>query len=380
METGRALRVMHIIARMNVGGPAVLVADLIRSTDTSKFEQILVTGYCDDNESDYLDVVATDVKAVRIVGLGRSVSVIKDVSAFVSLIREIKKFNPDVIHTHTAKAGVLGRISGLIAKPSAKRIHTYHGHLLLGYFGSGKTRVVIVIEKILGWLSHGLISIGTNVMTDLLKVGVGTKRKFHVIFPGLQDLDLLSKAQARTELGLDPEKLYVVFVGRLTKIKRPDRLVDVATELKKDYPNVHLLVVGAGELFNSTKIAAASQELPMTFYGWRSDVARMLSASDIAVLCSDNEGVPLTLIQAAQAGLPIVSTNVGSVSDIVKHGTSGTLVSCSSAELAKELKVLIQDTGLRNLYGAAGKKRANECFTSRIMVQAHERLYRGLLN
>jgi glycosyltransferase involved in cell wall biosynthesis len=139
-------------------------------------------------------------------------------------------------------------------------------------------------------------------------------------------------------------------------------------------------VVGAGELFNSTKIAAASQELPMTFYGWRSDVARMLSASDIAVLCSDNEGVPLTLIQAAQAGLPIVSTNVGSVSDIVKHGTSGTLVSCSSAELAEGLKVLIQNTGLRNLYGAAAKKIADERFTSRIMVKAHERLYRDLLN
>jgi len=118
----------------------------------------------------------------------------------------------------------------------------------------------------------------------------------------------------------------------------------------------------------------------MTFFGWRSDVARMLSASDIAVLCSDNEGIPLTLIQAAQAGLPIVSTDVGSVSDIVKHGTSGTLVSCSSAEIAKGLKVLIQDTGLRNLYGAAGKKIADERFTSRIMVKAHERLYRDLLN
>lgn len=380
METGRPLRVMQIIARMNVGGPAVLVADLMRSTDSNKFEQVLVTGYCNDNESDYLDVVATDLKAHRIVGLGRSVSVVKDLSAFVALIGEIKRFNPDVIHTHTAKAGVLGRIAGLIAKPSAKRVHTYHGHLLHGYFGASQTRVVIVIEKILSWFSHGLISIGTNVMTDLLKVGVGSESKFHVIFPGLQDLDLLSKVQARTELGLDTEKLYVVFVGRLTQIKRPDRLIDIATELKEDYPNVHLLVVGAGELFNSTKIAAQSQELPMTFFGWRSDVARILSASDIAVLCSDNEGIPLTLIQAAQAGLPIVSTDVGSVSDIVKHGTSGTLVSSSSAEIAKGLKVLIQDTGLRNLYGAAGKKRANEFFTSRIMVQAHERLYRDLLD
>jgi len=379
MDSGRSLRVMHVIARMNVGGPAVLVADLMRSVDSVKFEQVLVTGYCEENESDYLDEVATDVKAVRIVGLGRSVSVIKDLHAFTRLIREIKRFNPDVIHTHTAKAGVLGRIAGLIAKPPAQRVHTYHGHLLHGYFGAGKTRVVITIEKFLSWISHGLISIGTSVMKDLLKVGIGTEGKFHVIFPGLQNLDVISKPQAQTELGLDPKKLYVVFVGRLTQIKRPDRLIDIAVELKKDFPNVHLLVAGAGELFDATKSAAESQELPMTFYGWRNDIARILCASDIAVLCSDNEGIPLTLIQAAQAGLPIVSTDVGSVSDIVKHGISGTLVSCSSSELAQGLKELIQDQGLRDSYGLAGKKRASEYFSSRSMVVAHEKLYRDLL-
>jgi len=379
MESGRSLRVMHVIARMNIGGPAVLVADLMRSVDSDKFEQVLVTGYCDENESDYLDEVATDIKAVRIVGLGRSVSVIKDLLAFTRLIREMKRFDPDVIHTHTAKAGVLGRIAGLIAKPSAQRVHTYHGHLLHGYFGAGKTRVVVTIEKFLSWISHGLISIGTSVMKDLLKVGIGTEGKFHVIFPGLQNLDVISKSQAQTELGLDSEKLYVVFVGRLTQIKRPDRLIDIAVRLKKDFPNVHLLVAGAGELIDATKSAAESQELPMTFYGWRNDIARILCASDIAILCSDNEGIPLTLIQAAQAGLPIVSTDVGSVSDIVKHGISGTLVSCSSSELAQGLKELIQDQGLRDSYGLAGKKRASEYFSSRSMVVAHEKLYRDLL-
>jgi glycosyltransferase involved in cell wall biosynthesis len=378
MENQRSLRVMHVIARMNVGGPAVLVADLMRSVGSGEFEQVLVTGYCDENESDYLDEVATDIKAIRIVGLGRSVSVIKDLLAFTGLIREIKRFNPDVIHTHTAKAGVLGRIAGLIAKPSAKRVHTYHGHLLHGYFGAGKTRVVVFIEKFLSWISHGLISIGTNVMNDLLKVGIGKASKFHVIFPGLQDLDVMPKTQAQSELGLDPDKLYVVFVGRLTQIKRPDRLVEIAAELKKHYPNVHLLVAGAGELFDVTTNAAESQGLPMTFYGWRNDVARILCASDIAILCSDNEGIPLTLIQAAQAGLPIVSTDVGSISDIVKHQESGLLVGCSSTELANGLKVLIEDSDLRTRYGAAGKARATQFFSSKSMVQAHENLYRDL--
>jgi glycosyltransferase involved in cell wall biosynthesis len=371
---------MHVIARMNVGGPAVLVADLIRSVDSQDFKQILITGYCEENESDYLDEVATDVKAVRILGLGRSVSVIKDVLAFNGLIREIRKFDPDVIHTHTAKAGVLGRLAGLIAKPSARRVHTYHGHLLHGYFGQGKTRLVVLIERILGWVSHGLVSIGTKVMGDLLRAGIGTEDKFHVIFPGLQDLQALSRIQARNELGLDLEKIYIVFVGRLTQIKRPDRLIEIASGLKTEYPNAQILVAGAGELFDSIKSESESKDLPITFYGWRNDIARILSASDIAILCSDNEGIPLTLIQAAQAGLPIVSTDVGSVSDIVDSGLSGTLVGCSSSELIGGLKELIDDEDLRLRYGVSGKERAMEFFSSRSMVVAHEKLYRDLMN
>jgi hypothetical protein len=160
----------------------------MRSVDPRTFEQVLVTGYCDDNESDYLDEVAKDIKPVRILGLGRSVTVMRDLLAFFRLVREIRKFEPDVIHTHTAKAGVLGRIAGLIAKPSARRVHTYHGHLLHGYFSRHKTRLVIIIEKLLGRISHGLVSIGTNVKLDLLKVGIGNETKFHVILPGLQSL------------------------------------------------------------------------------------------------------------------------------------------------------------------------------------------------
>jgi glycosyltransferase involved in cell wall biosynthesis len=364
---------------MNIGGPSVLVADLIRNIDSQTFKQLLVTGYCEVNESDYLDEVATDIEAVRIPGLGRSVSALKDVSAFIGLIREIRKFNPDLIHTHTAKAGVLGRIAGLIAKPSARRVHTYHGHLLHGYFRKGKTLLVVFIERILAWISHGLVSIGTNVKRDLLRAGIGTEGKFHVIFPGLQDLQHFSKKQARDELGLDLKKIYIVFVGRLTHIKRPDRLIEIASELKNNFPNVHILVAGAGELFDTTKTQSESKNLPITFYGWRNDIARILSASDIAILCSDNEGIPLTLIQEAQSGLPIVSTDVGSVSDIVKNGENGTLVTCSSSELSQALEILIEDEVLRVNYGVAGKERAGKFFSSRSMVVSHEQLYQELL-
>ena len=375
MESAKPIKVMQIIARMNVGGPAVLVADLMRNLDSQKFSTVLVTGYCDENESDYLDEVAHDVAAVRIPGLGRSVSPLKDLGAFFLLIKEIRAFKPDVIHTHTAKAGVLGRLAGLIARPQAKRVHTFHGHLLHGYFSSGKTRLVITLEKVLGFITYKFVAIGNVVKTDLVRAGIAPESKFEVIYPGLQELDRYPQTQAQSALGLDPSKKYVVFVGRLTSIKRPERLIDLARFLKVKYPDSWLLIAGAGELLESLSAQAENEVLPVTFLGWRKDIGTILSASDIAILCSDNEGIPLTLIQASQAGLPIVSTDVGSVSDIVISGTTGLLTAVSSEGLIQGVATLLDEPDLGRRFGEAGEERAREFFSSRAMVERHQRLY-----
>ena len=375
MESTKPVRVMQIIARMNVGGPAVLVTDLMRNLDHEEFLTHLVTGYCDENELDYLDEVAQDVAAIRIPGLGRSVSPLKDLSAFFLLIKEIRKFKPDVIHTHTAKAGVLGRLAGLIARPQAKRLHTFHGHLLHGYFSPGKTRFVILLEKALGFITHRFIAIGNVVKNDLVRAGIVQDSKFEVIYPGLQDLDQYPKTDARVALGLDQSKKYLVFVGRLTNIKRPDRLIDLGGFLKASHPDSWLLIAGAGELLDPLSAQAQSEELPVTFLGWRNDIGMILSASDIAVLCSDNEGIPLTLIQASQAGLPIVSTDVGSVGDIVVNETTGLLTEVSSKGLIEGVSVLLEDPARCERFGKAGQEKAREFFSSRAMVEHHERLY-----
>jgi glycosyltransferase involved in cell wall biosynthesis len=375
MKSGAPVRVMQVIARMNVGGPAVLVADLMRNLDSTKFETRLVTGYCDENESDYLDEVAMDLKATRIPGFGRSLSLFKDLKAFFLLIFEIRRFRPDVIHTHTAKAGVLGRLAGLIARPSAKRIHTFHGHLLQGYFSSQKVQIIVLLEKLLGLITHKFTAIGTQVKNDLVKAGIGKANKFEVIYPGLQDLDLHSLVEARRTLKLASDKSYVVFIGRLTQIKRPDRLMELARSLKVEHPSAQLLIVGAGELLEELMKMAEKESLPINFLGWRNDIGTILSASNIAVLCSDNEGIPLTLIQASQAGLPIVSTDVGSVSDIVISGTTGLLTEVSSKGLIEGVSVLLDDPALGQRFGVAGEERAREFFSSRTMVERHERLY-----
>lgn len=379
MESAKPVKVMQIIARMNVGGPAVLVADLVRNLDTQQFSTVLVTGYCDENESDYLDEVAQDVFAIRIPGLGRSVSPLKDLTAFFLLAKEIRKFKPDVIHTHTAKAGVLGRLAGLIARPQATRIHTFHGHLLHGYFGSSKTRLVILLERFFGLITFRFIAIGNVVKNDLVQAGIAQVFKFEVIYPGLQELDRYPKSDARSTLGLDPSKKYLVFVGRLTSIKRPERLIDIARFLKDKHPASWLLIAGAGELLDELSAEAQRDVLPITFLGWRKDIGAILSASDIAILCSDNEGIPLTLIQASQAGLPIVSTDVGSVNDIVVNGTTGLLTEVSSKGLIKGVSTLLDDPALCERFGKAGQERAQEFFSSRAMIEHHQRLYSQLL-
>jgi len=375
MNATAPLKVMQVMARMNVGGPAVLVADLMRNFDPKVVNAVLVTGYCDENESDYLDEIATDVLAIRVPGLGRSVSPIKDFSALFLLVKEIRKFKPDVIHTHTAKAGVLGRVAGVVAAPTAKRVHTFHGHLLHGYFGKGKTRLVVLVEKILALITHRIIAIGNNVKKDLLDAGIGIDSKYEVIYPGLQPLKVSSKEEARKSLGLLPNKTYLVFVGRLTQVKRPDRLLEVARYLNTNHPDSQMLIVGAGEFLSTIKSKSESEGLPMAFLGWRNDIGSILSAADIAILCSDNEGIPLTLIQASQAGLPIVSTDVGSVSDIVIDSVTGYLTQVSAESLIQGIEALLENPELRHTFGKAGQHRAKEFFSSLSMVERHQKLY-----
>jgi glycosyltransferase involved in cell wall biosynthesis len=366
---------MQVIARMNVGGPAVIVDELMRGLNKNRFEEILVTGYCAEDESDYLEEVATDIPVTRISGLGRSVSVLGDIKSFFTLLGIIRQFKPDVIHTHTAKAGVLGRVAGLIALPKAKRIHTFHGHLLNGYFGSFKTKIVIITERILARISTKLIAVGNQVQVDLVEAKIGNTNQYAVIFPGLRELSVQSQESARAELGLNFGKTYLIFVGRLTQIKQPDRLIDIARHLKRTHQSVEILVAGAGEKFEELQMITNTEGLPITFFGWRNDISRILSAGDIALLCSDNEGIPLTLIQASQAGLPIVATNVGSVSDIVIHGKTGILTEVSSIGLILALDELLSDPEKVVQFGQAGRKRAEALFSLQGMISTHENLY-----
>jgi glycosyltransferase involved in cell wall biosynthesis len=370
---------MRIIARMNVGGPAVQVSGLMRGFSAVDFDHHLYTGYCAANEADYLETVATDVQAVRIDGFGRRVSLSGDVKAFISLISEIRSFKPHVIHTHTAKAGFLGRIASIISLQSTIRVHTFHGHLLNGYFGSFKRSLVVIAEKILAIFTDQLLAVGDKVRQDLLQAGIGAKEKFGLMPPGLFINKLPAKDESLKSFGLSNSRLYCAFIGRITHIKRPDRFLDVVSEVKKRGIDLDFFMAGDGELLEGCRKRISQQDLPVTVLGWESDIEKVLSAADIVVLTSDNEGTPLSLIQAGMAGLPVVTTNVGSVPEVVLDGVTGIITDLDVQEIANALQKLATDKALRERLGLAAQEFTLANFGVQRLVHDHEELYKKLL-
>ena len=373
------IRVMRIIARMNVGGPAVQVTGLMRELNTTDFDQRLFTGYCASDEADYLEKVATDVKAIRIEGFGRRVSFGGDIKAFTTLVKEIRTFKPHVIHTHTAKAGFLGRIASIISLQPSIRVHTFHGHLLNGYFGSFKRLLVVIAEKILAIFTDQLLAVGGKVRQDLLIAGIGKKEKFGLMPPGLVINKLPVKVESLKSFGLSNPRLQCAFIGRITQIKRPDRFLDVVSEVKKRGIDLDFFMAGDGELLEGCRKRISQQDLPVIVLGWQSDIEKVLSAADIVVLTSDNEGTPLSLIQAGMAGLPVVTTNVGSVPEIVLDGVTGIITDLNIQEIANALEKLARDKALRERLGLAAQEFTLANFGVQRLVHDHEELYKKLL-
>ena len=340
---------------MNVGGPAAIVVELLDHLPG----QSLLTGEVEAGEADHLALRSPQTPFTRVPGLGRSPRAGDDVRALVWLTRELRRRRPDVVHTHTAKAGALGRLAARAAGVPGV-VHTFHGHLLHGYFSPAVTRTVVAVERTLARTTDKIVAVGEQVRDDLLAARVGRPEQYTVIPPGINTRTPPARAEAKAALGVDGP--VVALVGRLIAIKRPDRLLAVAALL----PDVTFLVAGEGPLLETTRAAATSN---VRFLGWRGDVETVHAAADVALLTSDNEGMPVSLVEAALCGTPAVSTDVGSAREVV----TGEVVGKEPAELAGALqRVLAQDLG------PLARRDAEERFSVTAMVQAHRALYEGL--
>ena len=375
---GDPIRVLHIVTRMNTGGVAVLITNLMRGLGSQQIEARLLAGSCDISEEDYLEKIANDIIFVKIPSLQRSISPKNDFIAFLQIAKEIRKFKPDIVHTHTSKAGLLGRIASIVFSPKSKRIHTFHGHLLDGYFSTLKTNFLVKTESLLARKTDKLIAMGHQVKKDLLQVGVGREEQFVVFLPGLRGPKIVQKELARKQLELDLEGTYCLFVGRLTQIKRPDRLLDTIAELKKRSVNIKFIIAGEGDLKEMVNARISKDGLDVKMLGWQNDPSLAFSSADILILCSDNEAVSLVLIEGSQYSLPLVSTNVGAVGDVLIDNSTGYLTNSSPTTLADAIEKLVRDPQLRKMMGEAGKARASQYFSLERMLKDHADLYRSL--
>jgi glycosyltransferase involved in cell wall biosynthesis len=375
-----SMRVLRIIARMNIGGPAIQISGIARELNSEHFDHLVVTGFCEKNEIDLVEFSNIDLKMRRIEGFGREIGLLSDFSAFLELRRIMKVFKPHIVHTHTAKAGVLGRLASISLNAGHKRVHTFHGHLLNGYFSNFMTRIVILIERFLAKYTEILISVGRDVAEDLIKAGIGVRSQYRIVPPGVE-IDLLpEKYSARKSLGLIEDAIYVLWIGRVESIKAPHRILDIARITSRNNSEIRFCVAGDGNLLPEISQLARVEKLPIDFLGWQPAIEEALAAADMVLLTSYNEGTPLSLIQAQLAGLPVVASNVGSVSEIMKNTESGFVINYNTQKFADLVINLSTNEKLREKMGKVGKEFATDKFSIARLTKNHETIYLSLFN
>jgi glycosyltransferase involved in cell wall biosynthesis len=359
------MRVLHVIARLNVGGTARYITRLAEELPKHKVETFVATGYVQGSEQE--DPSAKNLKVIRIPSLGRQFNPIKDHFAFKQLLKVVKEVKPDILHTHTFKAGFIVRMrTEEINKAAGKRVkfvHTFHGHLFDDPEFSGiKSSIITSLERRFAKRTDAIITVGAQVGKELLERRIGKQKQFTNIPPGVEPLRI-PKAKPR-------KKITVGWIARVTVVKNPLRALEIA----KLFPDAQFLIAGGGDMLEQVKAQAPRNT---KILGW-TDAAKLFADSDIILSTSENEGMPIALIEAQLASKPVVATNVGGVAEVVINNMTGFVTRKITEDLAKALEKLINSKPLRTAQGKAATAHATKAFSVEKMIKAHVSLYKKL--
>jgi glycosyltransferase involved in cell wall biosynthesis len=380
-----APRILRVITRMNIGGPATHVVLANRGLEERGWETLLVFGTVEPDEAE-VDTSTITVPFQRVPSLARPIRPLADARAGAAIAGVIRRFRPHVVHTHLAKAGQLGRGMALLTS-RAKRVHTFHGTVFSGYFGDAASRAIVRAERVLGHRTDAVVALSERQRNELLEERIAPADRIHIIPLGL-NLERFAPARepdarqaARTRVGIPGDAIAIAAVGRLVPIKRLQRLVEAFGIVAARVPSARLYFVGDGSerAALQSQVAAARLSDRVTFAGWSAATPDWYAAADVVVLTSDREGTPLALIEAAAAGRPVVATDVGGVADVVADGSTGFIVPAQDVTaLADRLTLLALDPALRDRMGREAPAQAGRYAADRLVTDL-DNLYRGLL-
>jgi glycosyltransferase involved in cell wall biosynthesis len=361
------MRVLHVIARLNVGGTARYITQLVTELPKHGIETFVATGFVQGAEVE--DPSAQSIELIRVPALGRSIRPIKDHLARKQLEKIIREVKPDIIHTHTFKAGYVIRMK----KQSIPVIHTFHGHLLDDPEFSGfKAKIIVELERKFAKGSAKLVTVGRRVADELLERKIGYRAQFVNIPPGVVPVDVTPKAQALKNLNLEDNSDPIIgWIARVTGVKNPMRALEVADAL----PDTRFVMAGGGDLLEQVKATAPAN---VSVMGW-ADAADLFGAADIILSTSENEGMPVALIEAQLAGKPVVATDVGSVSEVILNHETGIVTNKNAGSIASALESLILDKTTRDEMGRLATARAQALFSVDRMINAHIELYKSIV-
>ena len=364
------MKVLHIITRMNTGGPAVFLDYLTNAISKLGCESVIAYGYCESNEAEYTDNHKLNAKLVKIKSLHRSLNPVDDIRTLFQIRKVIKQVKPDLVNTHTSKGGVLGRLAAKSVSRKMPVVHTFHGHLIYGYFAKYKIFLFTLVERFLALFTDAAASITQETEDSLKKLKIGKKLKWQVIRLGIpvsQNTFLAPKSNSKTNL---------LWVGRFTDIKDPNYAILVMQELEKLSPGkFDLTMVGGGELLEQSKVKAKS--LPVTFTGWLDKPFESVGYFDLLLLTSKNEGMGLVMLESANYSKATIARSVGGVGEFVTDNKSGFLVTGNANQMAIKINSL-SDVVIEQVGKNCKLVLENE-FTDKVMANNYLKLYNSLL-
>ena len=377
------IRILRIIARLNIGGPAIHVTLLTEKLAAPAYESILVCGTIAPGEGDMAYYAeAHGVQPIIVPELGRSLHPLRDLITIWTLYRLIRKLKPDIVHTHTAKAGFVGRVAAWLAGVPVI-VHTFHGHVFRGYFSPTMTRVFLILERITARMSDTVITLTEGLRRELAEVYHVTRKSHITVLP--LGLDLAPFATVSRKSGsfrslpvAPPNAPLIGIVGRLVPVKNHELFLDAAVRVREAIPNAHFVIIGDGELRASLEHTVTARGLSeaVTFTGWLRDLASVYADLDVTVISSLNEGTPVSVIEALAAGCPVVATAVGGLPDLLDHGQLGVLVPSDDDQA-------LADAIINVLRHPPDSQRAQALMLDRYsidrLVKDLDSLYRGLL-